>query len=61
MRVSGVQGGSGYQSAELAEVKRGVAVLKKQQDVAKDQGEAMVDLVKASSTSDVGGRIDVYA
>jgi len=60
MGVSGVSSSSGYRSPEAIEAERTMLVVKKQQDVAKDQGQALVDLVKKSSDG-VGGNINVYA
>jgi hypothetical protein len=44
-----------------AAVERTVAVLKKQQDVAEAQGAALIALIEAVPTGDVGSRISVYA
>ena len=45
-------------SASTLEAQREVAVLKKQQDVEKQVGQAVVDLVKSAPSP---GRIDTYA
>lgn len=46
-----------------AAMERTVAVLKKQQDVAKDQGAALVSLIQSipAPSGDVGTRLNVYA
>jgi len=58
MNVSGV---SSIQSGAAAEAERGMMVLKKQQDVSKVEGQALVALIEKSVSSAIGGRIDVYA
>jgi hypothetical protein len=50
-----------YQSPAAAEASRAVMVLKKQQDMTKDVGQAMLGLIEQSSPSVAPGRIDVYA
>ena len=47
-------------NAASREIQREVLVLKKQQDVAKDVGQALVGLVKDAPTP-APGRIDTYA
>ena len=60
MSVSGVSAGaSACDSAGSAEV-RALLILKKQQDVQKSEGQALVDLI-TRSTDGVGQRINVYA
>lgn len=62
MGISGVSGGSSpYQSAAAANEARVVQVLKKQQDVARDVGQALVELITDAAPKEVGGRISVHA
>ncbi len=48
-------------SAETTRVDLGVAVLKKAQDVTKQQGAALVEMLEKSVPNDGGQRLDVYA
>jgi hypothetical protein len=58
MTVSGSS--SAYQSPAVSEAARAMLVLKKQQDVSKDVGQALVSLIEdAASTG--AGRINTYA
>ena len=50
-----------YQSPAAAEAGRAMLVLKKQQDVSKDVGQALIGLIAQSSPSQPAGRIDAYA
>ena len=60
MDVSAVSGSpSSYQSPAVKEAERIVLVVKKQQDVSQQQGQALVDLVESSS--EIGQRINVLA
>ena len=59
MSVSGVSS-SGYTPKEVQEAQRAVMVVKKEQDVTKEQAQALADLVK-QSTDGIGQQIDVYA
>jgi hypothetical protein len=59
MSVSAVSGASPSYEAMSTDA-RTILVAKKQQDVVKEQGQALVDLVKQSTTT-VGQRLDVYA
>jgi hypothetical protein len=60
MGVSGVSGGSSpYLSPGAAEAARVVQVLKKQQDVARDVGQALVQLIADAAPEPVGGRFSV--
>jgi hypothetical protein len=56
-----VSGASSSQSAAAAEAERGMLVLKKQQDVSRVEGQALVALIEKSASSGIGGRINVYA
>jgi hypothetical protein len=47
--------------AESSRVDTGVAVLKKAQDLAKQQGMAMVDMIEKSVPPADGRLLDVYA
>ncbi len=47
--------------AELTRVDIGVSVLKKAQDVAKQQGAAMVEMLEQSAATPDRPRLDVYA
>lgn len=60
MSVSGVSSAS-YQPAAAAATERAVLVLKKQQDSAKIQAQALVDLISQTPPGPVGRRINVYA
>jgi hypothetical protein len=57
MRISG--NSPSYQSAEAAAAERALMILKKQQDVAKNVGQALVALIDGASSGN--GRINVYA
>ena len=59
MRVSGHS--PSYQSAEADAAERLMLVLKKQQEVVQDEGQALVALIDGASSSEVGRRINVYA
>jgi len=48
-------------NAETTRVDLGVAVLKKAQDVTRQQGEAMVAMLEQSAPSPEQPRLDVYA
>jgi predicted component of type VI protein secretion system len=62
MGVSGVSGGSSsYLSPEAAAAARVVQVLKRQQDVARDVGQALVELISDAAPEAVGGRFSVRA
>jgi hypothetical protein len=62
MSVSGVSGSSSpYQSAAAAGEARVIQVLKKQQDVARDVGQALVELISEAAPAQIGGRISVRA
>jgi Putative motility protein len=59
MNISGV---SGSTTPAAIEAQRTALVLKKQQDVAQDQAQALIALIKqASSSPDTGRLIDVRA
>jgi hypothetical protein len=57
MRISG--NSPSYQSAEATAAERALMILKKQQDVAKNVGQALVALIDGASSGN--GRINVYA
>ena len=64
MRISGTSNQSPEAlavalSAEAAEAARAMAVLRKQQDLAKNVGQALVALIDGASSDN--GRINVYA
>ena len=59
MTISGTS--SSYQSPAAAATERAMLVAKKQQDVSKDQGQALVALIENSSTGATNGGIDIYA
>ena len=60
MGGSGVTGGSSpHQSPVAASEARLVQVLKKEQDVARDVGQALVELIMDSAPKELGGRISV--
>lgn len=48
-------------SSAVADADRTVAVLKKQQDASKDEGQALVALIQQSSVNENGGRFSAYA
>ncbi len=48
-------------SAETTRVDLGVAVLKKAQDVTKQQGAALVEMLEKAVPNHGGQRLDVYA
>jgi hypothetical protein len=48
-------------TAQTAQQDVGVAVLKKAQDVAKQEGEAMVNMLEQIGPQAVAGRLDAYA
>ena len=60
MGVSGVSGGSSpYLSPGAADAARVMQVLKKQQDVARNVGQALVQLIADAAPEAVGGRFSV--
>jgi hypothetical protein len=60
MGISGVSGGSSpYVSPGAAVAARVVQVMKKEQDVARDVGQALVQLVEEAAPRAVGGRFSV--
>jgi hypothetical protein len=58
MSVSGITSSSPSDTTADA---RAILVAKKQQDVAKDQAQALLSLVQQATTPGVGQRINVYA
>jgi len=60
MTVSAVSGGSFACDSCGSDEVRAILIAKKQQDVQKNQGQALVDLIK-QSVDGVGQRINVYA
>lgn len=48
-------------NAETTRVEIGVSVLKKAQDMAKEQGAAMIEMVEKSAPAPTSQRLDVYA
>jgi hypothetical protein len=52
MTISG--GSSSFQLPAVADVERGTLVLKKEQDVAKAEGQALVALIEKSSAASQG-------
>ena len=58
MRISG--NSPHYQSAEALAAEREMMILKKQQDVAKAEGQALLSLIDQARPW-VGGRVNVYA
>jgi hypothetical protein len=62
MSVSGVSGNSSpYRSPAAADEARVIQVLKRQQDVARDVGQALVELISEAAPEQIGGRISVRA
>jgi hypothetical protein len=60
MSVSAITSAASQQAA-AAQNDRTVLVLKKTQDAAQAQAQALIELVKASTPDHVGRNIDVYA
>jgi len=48
-------------NAQTAQVNIGISVLKKAQDAAKQQGEAMVKMLEQSAPNQDNGHLDTYA
>ena len=48
-------------TADAAQQDAGVAILRKAQDVTKQEGEAMVNMLEQIGPQAVAGRLDVYA
>lgn len=61
MDISGIAGGAYVPSPAVTEDARGILVLKKQQDVAKAQAQALIDLITQATSGDTGRYLSVYA
>ncbi len=61
MGIFGIAGGANAPSPAISEDARGILVLKKQQDVAKAQAQALIDLITQATSGDTGRYISVYA
>lgn len=62
MTVSGVSSGASPSgSAAAASTERTILVLKKEQDAARVQAQALVELINDASSTEVGRRLSVYA
>jgi hypothetical protein len=63
MEISGVSAEAMVMATTAAgrEAQRAAAVMKKTQDVAKDQAQSLIELLKAATPEGVGTRLSVYA
>jgi hypothetical protein len=63
MEISGVSAEAMVMATTAAgrEAQRVMAVMKKTQDVAQDQAQSLIELVKAATAESVGTKLSVYA